>query len=810
MDSLPERLQSLAKNKYFAVIAVVVFAFVTALIFALIAFQSQGPTVDELRQEALDQNRVPGRSSIDGRSPISKVIDAITGRKPVNDTTQQDGTTNTDGTSGQGGTDVIEDVSDGTAILDKIERDAIPLPKVEVDTYVLNTQLPQKPAQTKIHTLKTDYSEADVRAIALNLGLLPFENQNVVVDKSPSVYQIYDLQNDLFLAYDLDNGSYIFSSDNGVRPSVSSSDPRDIAESFMIDSGLSQDCLTTTAAYESQSEAGVTIVEMRCDWDYLGAPFVNTIGVLNLDENTPLTSVRLGDVRSGSTTFGADDEIDEDFGQRGADDFNTVLIKIRNNSIIHIGSNVPQIESSSTVSSNQIIAPLDALNALNVGNTNISLSSPAGAGYVELPKVYPNGLAEADEAKISDFMLAYTTIPGFNQTHMCPVWVSRSSGVMNSGYNGLFVSTLQAVNDARCDNANGPGGTVAGVQSPSQGQRLAQNAPTPTGPAPTVQTGNSGSIKYDDLVFEFSEVPALGCPEASTFTNAQVLDASKGIYMMWKAAQQRKWYIVYTTEGVGGQDFESNSNKLNQAARTEYLRKRVDNIRTCKPRTSTNICPIPDELTQGTALASKIVSCVLLTTGSPSLYVHTDTPRNVRFEIAPHAGIGFADPVFNEVTSKFAAWDVFARPSDMTFANGITRHRAYYEFRRFALLEKFDDYVARNGDVDGIVVKMENLIDTIEGDFAAAAGLSEVETKDIIAEVVRETRQMNSENVRVSLLPQAFVDTYLPVSIQPQPLAFDRYILYIEPTTDRVGGSLDVQPATGTSYSVIETGLLVR
>lgn len=51
MESFADKLRTLTTKKYFAIISVIFFAFITALIFALISQQKTTPTTDALRLE---------------------------------------------------------------------------------------------------------------------------------------------------------------------------------------------------------------------------------------------------------------------------------------------------------------------------------------------------------------------------------------------------------------------------------------------------------------------------------------------------------------------------------------------------------------------------------------------------------------------------------------------------------------------------------------------------------------------------------------------------------------------------------------
>lgn len=680
---------------------------------------------------------------------------------------------------------------------------------------MLHTELPQKPASINIHRLKTNYTESEVFAIARRFGLTSFTNpdslaDNTILDKGQSDnYQMYDLPKHLYLGFNAHNGSYIFIAENGITiPQNSNSlqnnpanqDPRDVAENFMETTGMMQPCLKITDAYESTKEPGMTIVEMRCDWGHLGAPLLNTVGVLNLADNTRLNSVQLGDTGFPSTsTFDAADQE----GEHGPTDFNTILIKVDSEGKIrHVGSNVLPIESSSSISASSIINPETAYKALEAGRTRLTLASPAGAGYMELDKVFPNNVAEAPEVSVNDFMLAYSIIPGIDQLYLCPKWISRSSGQLTSGYDGLFVSTMQAVNDPHCAGTDLNSSNVAGISN-----RLAQAVLSPTGPAPTVQTGNAGTLKLDDIVFKFEETPALGCPEASTFTNSRVLDAANGIYMMWAASQSRTWYIVFT-QAEGKSLVETKSGTIHPGFRADYLAMRAKFVSQCTPRTSTSVCPLPQGLT------GSIISCIRLTTGSPSIYVYSRIPQWITISAQPFGGIGYVDPAVQDLKSQNlengVSWRALAQNSKLTFDSG-TKNRAYYEFRRNTLLSQLKTYGEPH---QGFVMPSSKVLGFAENFLAPHIGLNEQQTHDLVAEFQRELTVLTAEsssnesqNVQISLLPQDFVHRYLPLSLSPQPNQTFRYIFYLTSDTSATAEPLLplIQPS---DYYAVETGVL--
>ena len=93
--------------------------------------------------------------------------------------------------------------------------------------------------------------------------------------------------------------------------------------------------------------------------------------------------------------------------------------------------------------------------------------------------------------------------------------------------------------------------------------------------------------------------------------------------------------------------------------------------------------------------------------------------------------------------------------------------------------------------------------------IASTLNLNEIETRHLISEVKREINEYNTSHVFISLLPDAFVDQFLPVSLHPQPQKFYRYIFYVKPSNQKISGDLDItKPVKRQGYYFIETGVL--
>ncbi|KXK09540.1 MAG: hypothetical protein UZ22_OP11002001041 [Microgenomates bacterium OLB23] len=355
------------KKKYFAVIAVVFFALVTAIIFALLAQQTTVQNVDQLRTDIKSGNFERDYAE-KPQSLIDRVVSGITGRS--NRRTQNtDETTSTDQVSPQqpiqGGSRGGQNITSGTVIppqdqeelVKKVKEEAMPLPKVAVREYVLNTQLPQSPESVRIYRYKTAYSETDIQNMAQVLGFSSLNSNDVVVEKNgDGLTQIFDLKHKLFLAVNNKTGTMMFSAQNGIVSS-GTGDAKQQALALARSLGYTQSCLKATATYSKKSVPRTTHIDIHCEWDSVGAPIINYFGILNLPVAEALNSVTLGSLPGASDG----DITDDNTGTMSMrpNDFNTITVQqdTLTGNIMAFSSNIMPLLAEIEIPASQIISP---------------------------------------------------------------------------------------------------------------------------------------------------------------------------------------------------------------------------------------------------------------------------------------------------------------------------------------------------------------------------------------------------------------------------------------------------------------------
>jgi len=802
MDTLPERIRSLSEKKYFAYIAVVFFAFVTALIFALLAQQSTYQNVDSLRSNIKQNETSSGfqQTSPTKRAPesaIQKIISVISGR-----TTSKTVTENNQNTI-PGNTQPVQQIernNSGTTvpsnnqkqIIDTINKEVQPLPKVRIGDHILQTELPPQPTSAKIYKLKTTYSDTDIAQISKSLGFIPLQSDTLVVEKnSEGLTQLFDLKNKLYLAVNNQTGTILFTAQNGI-PSLSQGDVRQNALALARSLGYSQSCLKATSTYTKNSSPHTSYVDIHCDWDSTGAPIINYFGILNTPTNQRLTDVSLGQLPSIEDTNIRDDSTGE--STRRPNDFNTITVQqdtITGN-IMAFSSNILPVLAEIDIPQSSIISPQNAFDNIKVNKTQFAFAAPLGTGFTDLRNVYIQNTAQSNSVQTTDFMYVYPVIPGIKQEYMCPVWLTRSQGQLESGYDGQFIESAQAINDVRCEKPAVLGATIAQSTLPIA-------APTVIDPI-----SKGSTLQYKQFTFEGEPPSESSCPISEQFTNAMKI--SPGVFIAWidrntREAKdkrgmggyikgnliQREWWIVTTSSQQAASALGS-GDSIPLELKNQYLEFRKSRAVKCEIGTRSD-CPIPGEL------AGNIVACKYLTTGSPSLYIHSDTPQSVRVAITPIGGIIFAQPPLN----ISQGWKITTTDKEAD--------RLYWEYNKQEIQEAIKHTIFVR---TGYSVAKSELLSLFTDSIATRLGLSSSQSNDLVAEVRREIDSIHTPFVNVILVPRSIIDALFPISITPTPVIFDRYFFIVEESNKKVLLPTPALFKQKTShYSALETGTLI-
>src|SRR3989344_5585713 len=802
MTDWSQKLRELTHKKYFPLVAVVFFAFITALIFAMLAYQNSNAPIDQLRSQVSRPGR-SGAATSQSQSPLDRLVSRITGRSNTQDSISTNSANKPSDSASQNPESTISDEEQGRMLYEKIQKEALPMPKVSVGKFVLKTPLPQAPQTVSLYKLKTNYTDVEIANMMSAIGFGKVDGQNVILEKGEKLTQAYDLNGGLYLGFNRKDGTFVLSANKGIPVDTISSSANTVAQVFLNQIGLNNPCLSPVSNYEKTSQEDAQYVVFHCSWEKLGLPLLSSLGMLNLPDNQPLKDVKLGDIDAdtpdhGDLSFSSNGSL-----QRQPTDFNSVIVKIdeTTGNVLGVSSNMQAIEETIPISNAQIISPQQAVINLNNNKSAFAFVTPTGEGFIDLRTVFVNNIASADSAEVTDFVLAYNVIPNIPTDYMCPLWLTRSYGDLESGYGGKFIHALQAVDDPRCTP-----GSVLGSSTASTTLAQSTGAANLTSfmPAPTVFQSQGSSPKYSTFTFQTAEPPHdSSCPQASQFTNIVKVGAEPGVYLAWVdpntshcsigSCKARTWYSVLTSDAaqtLGSSDSNIRAQLL--SFRQKFWKEADFGNR--------NQYPIPE------GLAGQIIACTKLTTQSPSLFIYSDNPQPVAISLNPLGGVGYADPGFIDDSST---WNLTTGTDGaLVFANGITRNRAHWEYRRLPILEKLNNYSLPD---EGFVLKSNSVLSFVENTLSVKIGLNEAETRQLAAEVNRELREVTAENVKLTFLTQDFLNKYLTETITPQPTMMYRYIVYIAPAIgNEIVPAPLLQKISRNDFFAVEVGALAK
>lgn len=404
-------------------------------------------------------------------------------------------------------------------------------PVVTIEGYELKSSMPQVPSLAHSYEFKTNFSSSEVQQLAGRFGFT--QPVDAPGTQTRTYVNMSDPNKMGALAFNTVNGSYSMRFFAGLP--VDGTTVLERAQNFVNQTGLSDTTIVCTDSYTREGFEQYTFVACHRDWSKMGLPIYNTVGILNINERTPLSSLKLGqseiDAPNDSTIIG---KTNSTSGKVPPIDFNTVTVAVTNDGKIAMAqSNIRPLKSSSPIPPSSLLTPQEAYDRFIAKQTEFTLTIPAGVGNnngssLDWDVIYPNNQAHAKRAVVSDYVYAYLENPSETaQSLMEPKIIMRGTAQLSSGYTVRFVQIVPALKNAQAENLRQ--GTVAGDSTylaqdnslklgsftPSVSEThvvtptptAASNIPTPTG----AQFGTDPSVN-----------PACAIPENATIVNVEI------------------------------------------------------------------------------------------------------------------------------------------------------------------------------------------------------------------------------------------------------------------------------------------------
>lgn len=711
-------------------------------------------------------------------------------------------------------------------------RQAAKLPTISIQKHVLTTELPEKPTSARVYQLKTSFTEDDVSQRARQLG---FQNIDAT-EKGPTMIKMYDLTHKLYLGMDTHRGTFNFYAHDGVEGIPTQGSVENQARSILSQAGLDESFLVFGASYQYENDSLATVVaEFHRDWNQVGFPIINPLGMLNLTENQSLENVNLG-WQSPYAYTDADivNSSDKQDGLTRPDGFNTISVRFSPSTgrIYEIASTLPTLVGWEEIGTDRLISPIDAYTQYTTGATSLSFTGPAGEGSVTLPEIYSNGMAQAKEVDVTDFELIYPESGEMKLSQWwCPVYALRSFGRVQTGFKAQFAHTVPAVNDPRCT-----AGPASAHSTPSQkivaqkpknpfkpattdSRVLGLVAQAPANPIPTLlPESSSSSLKYGTFAFKDEVIPDTYSNECPTdFNHSYIIEQTADYidYVAWidrSISRQngtkrrplasrsiegpdRTWYYVRKLKAQAQPKLTSLTPSFSEGQLREFRMQAYNNSRQGEASTA----PLDPQFNQ-----LDTIYCQFILTGSP--WIHVYAPLHETFHITPlpAGGVAYAQP--HMINASWVAKTTSPTASDGVFA----AEPLHWEYKAERIQNLLAQHYAQHPSLkkDGLTVETRLLSSTILS-LASQLELTPGETQLLLAELNRPSLSIAEPYTTIRLAPRAFLDESMPVLIEPSPQSHGRYIFVLEGhTTMPLLSPLSLQPLDRFGITVVETGFI--
>ncbi len=722
---------------------------------------------------------------------IVLLVLVVINNKPASVTPKQTATSTTGGdTTGSGGTQ-----------MPKIA--AVNPPTVMVNGWVGMTAPASVPTSASVYTFKTGYTMTEAQALAGQLGI------QGKVQKNNNVVMVYSLPpgNDgtaSILAYQLSNGTFIYTSSKGVALPTGAS-VEDKVMTFLKGIGVYDSTLTAVTTYKDKTQPGKLFVEVHRDWKKVGLPILNPMGLLNVPENEKLAALTLASKNSNlpqnSNIYATSDRTD---GYVRKSDFNTITLGVdeATQMVTEIKSGIRPFATAAP-NTTSLLTFDQAVDKLKMGQYEFALVTPSGNGE-EMPwdKIYPMNKAEAETATVTDSVVVYLEQPSSaNQTQLIPYYVFRANAMLKSGYRAKIIAAVPAASQTSAFLMPFIGVNAQTPTSTSQGQQqgtfeLVPTGGTPNNPNTGVTTAPPQAVTSGVPTLSNGSVckPTVG--ELNPIYNIGGALYGHGDYAIWgsevRRASEGYWYYI-PSEGdnaiLGNLQNIINGIKGAVATQEQVTMPTQPAANVTVPETATDdqgqkqgTFYVPTVLpTQVPAVQvgvndvelrviEKVIKdvnrigeyCPLRVTGSsPTVFIYGQTGANV--QLVSGAVVSYADPS----TNGSNIWNVQVGANGTVLANGVTREWIYYEYENATFDRPTHGWTVKKADLASFA-----------STTAHKLGLTATEAGRLQFELEHAASRVSADSVFVGLISKNEVNSKLPLKVSSG-YAVERVYFYV-------------------------------
>ncbi|MCL5439075.1 MAG: hypothetical protein M1268_03745 [Patescibacteria group bacterium] len=633
---------------------------------------------------------------------------------------------------------------------EKTQANIFPEPKVTFAAYTDKTVSKPIPVEPSNYMFKSDYQKTDINDLARNLSV------SQLIKQQDNYYLFSDSLSgtkEAAMIFDKNNGNLFYMSSAGQPLSLTTGNVEGGIITFLDTRGLWDSTFSITASYKQKNEPDLTFYEIHRDWGKVGLPILNPIGLLNMGENTKLSSLSL---TSKTQNMMVDDNVidttDNKDGLARQTDFNTMTVAVSDKSqkIFLIKSNLRKI--SSTTQKQNLISYTDAFKELKNGKTDYFFTTPAGNGFAQWNKVYPDNKAISQNAFITDSAIAYLEKPGvLPEGSMEPYYVFRGYADLKSGYRVNFIAAVKAT--AKTTSLMPV--AIGQVYAQEKTIQLKTFTPTPT-PRPTVPPPavTSPSSNYTPPPAG-STSPVKICTPAEGNLSPLVTLSGLGTIGYWSEGPgyssfpnyYKGWFLIQNGPNPSAKATIVAvflplfySGELNQ-----YLGREITSATVAwSPWSDPSGCPMR------------------LTFESPTLFIYGNTGSKV--SLAINSSVIYIDPPV--LSNKFSI-RVLDKEGKIVINNQFERNYIYYEYDK--------SKVSFNKPNNGWVIEKNKISQFVKEKISPSLKLTKLEEERTIFEINNAAIDIQSQYIFVGLIDQNEISSKLPLDIKPKPETLLRF-----------------------------------
>ena len=646
---------------------------------------------------------------------------------------------------------------------------------------------PAIPAALNNLPLKQTFTQPEVQALAQKLET----SDSVKNDKK--TFTSYAITQDKisFMIFNMQTGEFVYNSTKGVAlPGTGTLTDKSYA--FLQSIGWYDPSVKVSATYKDRKKNGVTYVELHRNWTAMGAPILNSVGLLNIPLEQPLSTLAMTTtIKSTPKDEDIYESSDNKDGMARSTDFNTMTLAIDDatQTLRTIKSTLRPMASTSSQA--QLISYQSAVEKLLSKKYSFIYTTPSGGGTaIDWKYIYPGNLASAQEAKVTESMLAYLEeTPTTIQTELKPFYIFRGYAQLDSGYRVTFTAAVPATDDNALSSTGFSWAKNAyAAEDPTQKQGTFDSTVEPTA-LPTIA---------DELsIPDFSCKP--GSAELNPVYSSAGLKFGWAPYTYWKGELRNDhngyWYYIPeagTTASMVEGNLDAIITALQQTTDDVKIREERKKIeydinqnlppgqKLSESGVDTNTGTDADTTQkQGTFYTQKpgtpvVLSNVFqtiqdsfgvcpirLTGSSPTVFVYGRAGENLT--ISPTHTYTYADPILK----TDAMWNVTVNATGDLMVNGTVRPYLYYEY----------DRVAFTRPEKGWNIQKNELRTWVASVLAPQLGLNNAEIERTIFEINHAAKDVSGSSVFIGIISKNELASKLP--LQASKGALERIHFYV-------------------------------